>query len=398
MMKRVVLLVASAVLLMGAGGARADDPPKSGGPDISSAQATAYDGPKARIAVKDFEDKMSSSGVYRGEYGRGLSDMLTTALFQTNRYIVLEREKLAGVVSELKHGTSDLFRKEATVTIGELEGAELLVTAAITGFDPGTSGVGANLGGTIGGLFGGAAGKVFGSVVGGISKARAAMDLRVIDVRTSRVVAATHSEGTATTFSGGVGAGSGSMGGGLTGFSKTPMESAIREMIGNAVAFVVSKTPETYYRYGPGGAVIPHRPAATAALAPVPASVPATPTTPGPGQAIQVIKADGDRDLLVQLDDVKLRGAVLSVVVSLTMSKAKPESEPIEVNQSKTHVMDYATGQTYPIISVEGFAAGRIKAGEVKTLRLMFRAPKDAATIGINLSGVGAFDDVKLGR
>jgi curli biogenesis system outer membrane secretion channel CsgG len=396
MMMSVVLLMVATLLLLGPGAARAADPPKSSGPDISSAQATAYDGPKARIAVKDFEDKMSSSGVYRGEYGRGLSDMLTTALFQTNRYIVLEREKLAGVVSELKHGTSDLFRKEATVTIGELEGAELLVTAAITGFDPGTSGVGANLGGTIGGLFGGAAGKVLGSVVGGISKARAAMDLRVIDVRTSRVVAATHSEGTATTFSGGVGAGSGSMGGGLSGFSKTPMESAIREMIGNAVAFVVSKTPETYYRYGPGGAVIPPGPAATAALAPVPAST--TPLTPGPGQAIQVIKADGDRDLLVQLDDVKLRGAVLSVVVSFTMSKAKPESEPIEVNQAKTHVMDYSTGQTYPIITVEGFSAGRIKAGEVKTLRLMFRAPKDATTVGINLSGVGAFDDVKLGR
>jgi len=65
----------------------------SGGPDIASAQMESYNGPKARVAVADFEDKMSSSGQYKGEYGRGMSDMLTTALFQSNRYIVLEREK-----------------------------------------------------------------------------------------------------------------------------------------------------------------------------------------------------------------------------------------------------------------------------------------------------------------
>ena len=109
--------------------------PARGGPDIQSAQAEAYNGPKARIAVADFEDKMSSRGQYRAEYGRGLSDMLTTALFQTNRYIVLEREKLGAVVGELKHGTSDLFRREATAPLGELEGADLLINAAITGFD-----------------------------------------------------------------------------------------------------------------------------------------------------------------------------------------------------------------------------------------------------------------------
>ena len=63
-----------------------------GGPDMDSARAEAYDGPKARIVVADFEDKMSSQGQYRVEYGRGMSDMLKTALFQSNRYVLLERE------------------------------------------------------------------------------------------------------------------------------------------------------------------------------------------------------------------------------------------------------------------------------------------------------------------
>lgn len=239
-------LVALVVGLGTAGPARpvgAADPPKAGGPDIQGAQAEKYDGPKARIAVKDFDDKMSSSGQYRAEYGRGMHDMLTTALFQTNRYIVLEREKLGAVMDERKQGASDLFRKEATVPLGELEGAELLVVAAITGFDPGAS-EGSGKIGRIPGV-----GGLLRDLDIGVKKASIAMDLRVIDVRTGRVVAATNAQGGASTFTGGIGVGGG-MGGSLSGFAKTPMETAIREMIQKTVDFVVVKTPPVYYRHG----------------------------------------------------------------------------------------------------------------------------------------------------
>lgn len=244
-------------VLAAATAAGAADPPKDSGPGIQDVQAEAYNGPKARIAVKDFEDKMSSSGWYRTEYGRGMRDMLTTSLFQTNRYIILEREKLQGVVDELKQGTSDLFRKEATVPLGELEGAELLITAAITGFDPGTSGGGGALPGLVPGRLGG----LLGGVGGGYKKATVAMDLRVIDVRTGRVVAATNTQGEATSF--GV-TGSSGMGGSLGGFAKTPMETAIRDMIKKSVDFVVGKTPAVYYRFGATAAAAP--PAAPSGL------------------------------------------------------------------------------------------------------------------------------------
>lgn len=392
-------LVALAVGLVTAGPAGAADPPKAGGPDIQSAQAEKYDGPKARIAVKDFEDKMSSSGHYRAEYGRGMRDMLTTALFQTNRYIVLEREKLGAVMDELKQGASDLFRKEATVPLGELEGAELLVTAAITGFDPGASGGGGNIGGRIPGL-----GGVLGGIGIGFKKASIAMDLRVIDVRTGRVVAATNAQGEASTFAAGLGGIGGGMGGSLGGFSKTPMESAIRDMIQKTVDFVVTKTPPVYYRHGgtaaappPGGAAPaaapPAAPSAVAGLAPggAPAGAPPQP------KALQTVRSDFDNDLVARLTDVTLRGAVLSVVVSLTLEGSKAQSEKIELVTAKSHVLDYATGQTYPVITADGFTAGQLKSGEVKTLRVTFRAPKDAKAVGINLSGVGSFDDVKLG-
>jgi len=218
----------------------------SGGQDIASAQMEAYNGPKARIAVADFEDKMSSSGQYRAEYGRGMSDMLTNALFQSNRYIVLEREKLQAVMAEQNLGASGRVKKETAAPIGEIEGAELMVTAAVTGFDPGASGGGGSLGGYPGA-------NLLGAVTGAFQKAHVAMDLRVIDTRTSRVLAATSVEGSATSFSGGGMALGGAMGGGLGGFAKTPMETAIRKMIGVAVKFIADQTPQSYYHYSPNG-------------------------------------------------------------------------------------------------------------------------------------------------
>ncbi len=191
--------------------------------------------------MAEFEDKTASAGAYRAEYGRGMADMLTTSLFQTNRYVVLERQKLRAVMAEQNLGATGRIRGETAAQIGELEGAELLVSAAITGFDPGVSGVGAS----VGGLFGSA----IGGLVGGMKTARVAMDLRVIDVNTGRIVAATSTEASASSFSGGLGGIGGSMGGALGGFAKTPMESAIRAAIQKAVDFVVMQTPQSYYHY-----------------------------------------------------------------------------------------------------------------------------------------------------
>lgn len=202
-----------------------------GGPDMGSARADVYNGPKARIVVADFENKMSGSHHYRAEYGRGMTDMMKTALFQSNRYILLEREKLAAVEAERAR------RKTAV----KLEDADIVVTAAITGFDPGQAGGAGGLGGNLGGLVGG--------VASSFKTARIAMDLRVIDVDTGRVIAATSVEGRSTGLSGNVAGVGGQLGGALSGFAKGPMETAIRDMIRTSVDFVVARTPPTYYRH-----------------------------------------------------------------------------------------------------------------------------------------------------
>ena len=116
-----------------------------------------------------------------------------------------------------------------------------MVTGAVTEFQAGSGGIGGGMGGTVG--------RVIGGVLGGIRKSHIAIDLRIIDTRTSRIVAATSVEGEARDFNlGGVLVGSG-VGGGLGGYSKTPMEKAVRVALGEAINFIVGKTPPKYYHF-----------------------------------------------------------------------------------------------------------------------------------------------------
>jgi curli biogenesis system outer membrane secretion channel CsgG len=231
-----------------------------GGPSMDEAQAVAYNGPKARIAVARFKDK-TGKGWYTSRIGDGMADQLVTALFNTNRFIVLERQTLGDVLSEQDLGASGRIRKDTAAPIGEIEGAELLVVGAVTEFEGAASGAGGGIGGFGKGILGG--------IMGGYKKAHMAIDLRVIDTRTSRIVAATSVEGEATDVNlGGLVAGwggSGALAGGLGGWKNTPTEKALRICIKEAVEFVVSKTPQTYYHHG-GNAPAP----APAAASPSP--------------------------------------------------------------------------------------------------------------------------------
>jgi curli biogenesis system outer membrane secretion channel CsgG len=221
--------------------------------DINEVRSEAYNGPKARIAVARFKDK-TGRGWWTGAIGDGMADQLTTALFNSNRYIVLERQTINDVLREQDLGGSGRVRAETAAPIGEIEGAELLVTGAVTEFE-GNAGGG---GGGLSGLLGGTIGSVVGAVAGGYRRAHMAIDLRVIDTKTSRVVAATSVEGEATDVNmGGLlggATGGGALAGSLSGWKNTPVEKALRICIKKAVAFMASKTPPVYYRFGPGGA------------------------------------------------------------------------------------------------------------------------------------------------
>lgn len=228
----------------------------TGGPDIQQAVLEPYDGPKARVAVSRFLVKAAKAP---GVVGDGLSDMLATVLFQTNRFIVLERQALSDVLAEQDLGASGRVRAETASRIGHIEGAELVVMGTVTEFEPGSGGAGASVGSSVGGTLGAAlgpvgyggyiVGSILGALAGSVSTSHVAIDLRLVDTKTSRVVAATSVQGKAADIAG-LGAIAGpSLGVGLSGYAKTPVEKAVRIAIQESVNFVVGKTPAQYYRY-----------------------------------------------------------------------------------------------------------------------------------------------------
>jgi curli biogenesis system outer membrane secretion channel CsgG len=379
------------------------------GKSIEEAQQEAYDGPKARIAVSQFKDK-TGKGWWTGAIGDGMADMLATALFHTNRYIVLERQTVSDVLREQDLGAAGRIKKGTEAAIGEIEGAELLVTGAVTEFEGAQSGVGGGIGG-----IGGTAGRILGGIAGGIKNAHMAIDLRVVDTKSSRIVAATSVEGKATDFAlGGALAGAGgggALGGALGGWSKTPTEKALRICLQEAVKFVVSKTPPVYYRHGAPGtqsvaASAANAPLVTKAAATGPAAggatVAAVPPadasgTPAAMSVLKSIRLDLDRQVVADLNEARVRGAVLSVVVSLR-EVGKRQSKHIYVNDSKSGVLDYDTGESTPLIRLDGFNNAALGAGDVQVVRATFKLPKNAKKVAITLSGLGTFDDVELAR
>lgn len=209
-----ILLSAIAVAATGCGPTVVS---RNSGETISQAQAEPVEGPKKRIAVMPFDMKARGGG----SVGNGMSDMLTDALVNTNRFIVVEREHVKDVMAEQDFGRSGRVKRETAPQIGEIEGAQLLVRGAVTTFETECSG---------------------GSLaVVGIKKACVSINMRIIDAKTGRVLNATTVDGTALTAGVGLTANVSSMPLplGLGGWSKTPMERAIRNCIDSAVQHIV---------------------------------------------------------------------------------------------------------------------------------------------------------------
>ena len=81
-----------------------------------------------KIAVLDFD--AIGSGVDR-EFGKGVAEILLSALAKTEKYQVVERQQLAKVLKEQKLQMTDLVDPKSAVEIGKLLGAETIVTGSI---------------------------------------------------------------------------------------------------------------------------------------------------------------------------------------------------------------------------------------------------------------------------
>lgn len=249
-MKKVLYIVGYLLLILGVAGCASLNsimqPTASVDNTAGAAALPPYSGPKARIAVADFDVKAAKAG---GEIGSGLREMLVTTLINSSRFSVVERQALNAVMQEQELSASGAAQAGAGgPQRGKIKTADLIVTAAVTEFEPQASGGRAGVGGG-GGVGSGILGGLLGAA---LNKAHMALDIRIVDSSTSEVLAATRVQGQASDISGAIMAGflgSWGLGGGLSAYANTPMEKAIRICIIEAVRYISQTIPANYYKY-----------------------------------------------------------------------------------------------------------------------------------------------------
>lgn len=150
--------------------------------------------------------------------GEGVADALTTALLNTGKFSVFERENVGQLTEEAFLNGGPVF-----------QGAEVLIFGSITQYEPEASSGGISM---------------FGISLGQKSST-IAMDLRIVDAKTRRIIGATQVQGKAegnafninTTLPMKIG-----------GQSSPQIEAAISQMLNNAAKELLLKIPANYYK------------------------------------------------------------------------------------------------------------------------------------------------------
>jgi curli biogenesis system outer membrane secretion channel CsgG len=199
---------------------------------------------KKIVCVMDLEDKSSHSHSWQN-VGTGIAEMMVTALSETKKYTIIEREKLEAVIEEQKLGASGAVTAQTAAKIGRLLGAQYIITGAVTEFGVKDSKIG------VGGLekvlpFGGGA-KV------AKNTARVAIDVRAIDTTSAQILAAAKGEGSKSSaeFSGDLSIAP-SFDFGKEGFDETIIGKAARKAVDDVAKELSKKFDES----GPGAVKI----------------------------------------------------------------------------------------------------------------------------------------------
>jgi len=172
--------------------------------------------------------------VTKAQFTAGVRDMLVTELFGSKAFIVLDRDTLPQVLAEQAFADNPRFDPKTIAPGGALEGAEYLVAAAITAFDTGSKGGALPI--PIPAVISSDA-AALGVLNLGYKKGYVAMDLRVLDARTGRVLRTTAVEGNNTKVGLDLAVVVAARGLGVTqlpevikAFKNTPIEAALQKM------------------------------------------------------------------------------------------------------------------------------------------------------------------------
>jgi curli biogenesis system outer membrane secretion channel CsgG/tetratricopeptide (TPR) repeat protein len=214
--------------------------PQAPEPRTLAPSALASGPHKAAIAVGDFQVKAANAGPYIGD---GLREMLVTALHGSNRFVVVERMDIKGLAAEQALSRSRMARPGEAIAEAQMDVADVMVYGAVTEFVPEVRGGGLSIGLPNVPVTLGMQGK----------SAHMAIDVRLVDVASGRVLATGRIVGEAHSTQATIGANisvrGATMPATLGGFQNTPMEQAIRECIEKATAYAVANTPQDYFHH-----------------------------------------------------------------------------------------------------------------------------------------------------
>lgn len=214
-----------------------------------------YQGPRANIAVGDFRVKARGGTQYIGD---GLREMLATALFESLRFNVLDRLDPKGLTAEQKLSYSKMAAAGSPKLGRQMEVAELMMYGTVTEFE--SEAAGAGLKADVPTTWDSAQIKAGSGSLRG-KKAHMAIDVRVVDVASGRLVAARRIAGSAASYMATFGLdfeGRVSSHGrkhrlrtpaSLGAFKNTPMELAIRDCIYRSVIYATQSVPQQYFKH-----------------------------------------------------------------------------------------------------------------------------------------------------
>lgn len=184
-----------------------------------------YKGVKHAIGILDFENQ----GGFFSEFslGSNLALMLESALFETGRFVIVERGDLGAVMAEQDlQASSRTATAAATAQTGSIRSARYLATGAITEASYNTSGDGGGI-------------RIKGFRIGGSSdKASMVTIIKLIDTTTGEVVASERIRGEAGKSGINVGFYDSGLGGNFGTFARTPLAEAAQDCVNTAVAFI----------------------------------------------------------------------------------------------------------------------------------------------------------------
>jgi curli biogenesis system outer membrane secretion channel CsgG len=210
------------------------------------ADAADHAGLKMRVAVMDMSltaTQMSSPTSSGGgtftttiqipppnDFAMALTEVLTTQLAKSGKFIVLERKALADIMAEQDLTANGKVNKETGAKSGGIIGATALIRCAISEYSFSQSGTSSAL-------------KVIPGMSLGVTTLRAVVgiDTRIYDAKTSEVLASTVARGTATSSGADVKVSGKKMDASAAGFMSTPLGRASREAIEGAVQFIIAK-------------------------------------------------------------------------------------------------------------------------------------------------------------